>query len=69
MFFEKEEIRYVKIQESLEFYRDQLREEYRSLAKRVDLTFRLWIACVVTGFLVLLSGLILVFIGAVAQAV
>jgi hypothetical protein len=52
-FFGDDSIRFSKIEESLQFYRDHLNNEYQSLLRQANLTYRLWLGCVGLGFLVL----------------
>jgi len=51
-FFSREPISYSKIEQTLTFYRDHLSKEYEGLAQQVNVTFCLWITCVVIGFLI-----------------
>ena len=68
-FFADDEIRYSKIQESLEFYREHLNEEYQSLVKQANTTYKLWIVCVCLGFLVLCAGVISMISGHISEGV
>jgi Cyanobacterial TRADD-N associated 2-Transmembrane domain len=66
-FFQDESIRFTKIQETLQFYRDHLNGEYQNLLKQANLTYRLWITCVVLGFLILLSGVVAMLVGYISE--
>ena len=55
-FFKDESDRFLKIQETLQFYRDHLNNEYQTLLRQATLTYRLWLACVSVGFIILLAG-------------
>lgn len=68
-FFEDDGIRYTKIQESLKFYRDHLSNEYQSLLKQANTTYQLWLACVILGFLTLLSGIVAMLSGNITEGV
>jgi hypothetical protein len=61
-FFEGDQVRYKKIQESLTFYRDHLNGEYQSLSNQAKSTYYLWIASVVLGLGALVAGVILLFL-------
>jgi hypothetical protein len=61
-FFEGEQVRYRKIQETLKFYRDHLNGEYQSLSNQARFTYYLWIASVILGLAALVSGVILLFL-------
>ncbi len=61
-FFEGDQVRYSKIQETLKFYRDHLNREYMSLSDQARLTYYLWIASVVLGLAALTSGVVLLFL-------
>lgn len=61
-FFEGDQVRYQKIQESLKFYRDHLNGEYQSLSNQAKFTYYLWIASVVLGLAALVSGVILLLL-------
>ena len=50
-------------------YRDHLNEEYQSLLRQASLTYRLWLACVLFGFLVLIAGIVAMLAGYVTQGV
>jgi len=56
-FFQDDSERYSKIQETLKFYRDHLHNEYQSLLKQANLTYKLWIICVSFGFIILFFGI------------
>jgi serine/threonine protein kinase len=60
-FFEGDQVRYKKIQETLKFYRDHLNGEYQSLSNQAKFTYYLWIASVILGLAALVSGVILLF--------
>lgn len=68
-FFRDDVDRYDRIRETLEFYRTHLNCEYVSLLRQASTTHRLWLLCVVTGFLVLLSGIVAVLLDRVQQGV
>ena len=68
-FFEGENVRYTKIQETLTFYRDHLNKEYQNLSRQANLTYNLWLCCVGLGFVVVLAGFVLLLFGQVAQSV
>jgi len=68
-FFGDESIRFSKIQESLKFYRDHLNNEYQSLLRQANMTYRLWLGCVGLGFLVLLSGVVAMLFGRITEGV
>lgn len=60
-FFPDNSIRYKKIQETLQFYRDQLSADYENLMKQVQTTYWLWVACIILAFLLLFAGIIALF--------
>ena len=60
-FFEGDQVRYSKIQETLKFYRDHLNREYVSLSDQARFTYYLWIASVILGLAALASGVVLLF--------
>lgn len=62
-FFEGDQVRYTKIQETLKFYRDHLNCEYVSLSDQAKFTYYLWIASVSLGLAALTSGVVLLFMG------
>lgn len=62
-FFEGDQVRYSKIQETLKFYRDHLNREYLSLSEQAKLTYYLWIVSVSLGLAALVSGVVLLFMG------
>lgn len=66
-FFGDDSIRFSKIQETLKFYRDHLNDEYQSLLRQANLTYRLWLVCVGLGFLVLLCGVGAMLLGRIAE--
>jgi hypothetical protein len=68
-FFGDDSVRFSKIQETLKFYRDHLNDEYQSLLRQATLTFRLWLACVGLGFLVLVGGVVAMLLGHIAEGV
>jgi len=57
-FFSEDSISYSKIEQTLKFYRDHLSKEYEGLSQQANVTFRLWIACVAIGFLILIGGIV-----------
>jgi len=61
-FFEGDQVRFDKIQETLKFYRNHLNGEYQSLSNQAKFTYYLWIASVVLGLAALVSGIILLFL-------
>lgn len=61
-FFEGDQVRYKKIQETLKFYRDHLNGEYQSLSSQARVTYYLWIVSVILGLAALVSGIILFFL-------
>jgi serine/threonine protein kinase len=66
-FFRDDSVRFSKIQESLNFYRDHLNQEYQSLLSQANLTYRLWLGCVGLGFLVLLGGVSAMLLGRIQE--
>lgn len=62
-FFEGDQVRYRKIQETLKFYRDHLDGEYQSLSSQAKFTYYLWIVSVALGLGALVAGTILLFLG------
>lgn len=68
-FFENQRIRYQKIDETLKFYVGHLDREYTTLSKQADTTYKLWVFCVVLGILILVSGIIMTFIGMLTQGI
>lgn len=66
-FFGDDSTRFSKIQESLKFYRDHLNSEYQNLLRQATMTYRLWLACVGLGFLVLLAGIITMLAGRIPE--
>jgi serine/threonine protein kinase len=60
-FFKAGNTRFEKIEESIKFYRDNLTGEYTALTKQAELTYRLWLCCVGIGFLLLATGIVLMF--------
>jgi hypothetical protein len=66
-FFQDDSVRFSKIQETLEFYRAHLNEEYLSLLRQATLTYRLWLGCVAFGFLILLVGVGTMLSGRITQ--
>ncbi|HEX5735650.1 MAG TPA: serine/threonine-protein kinase [Blastocatellia bacterium] len=67
LFFEEESIRYNQILETLRFYRDHLNKEFQILTKQANIIFLLWIGCVALGFCILVTGLITMLIGKIAE--
>lgn len=61
-FFEGDQVRYRKVQETLSFYRDLLKEEYKFLSSQARLTYYLWVAAVVLGLICLVTGIVLLFL-------
>jgi len=66
-FFGEDNIRYAHTRETLEFYRKHLAKEYNSLSNQANTTYWMWIGCVAFGAIILFSGLILTFLGMLAQ--
>jgi len=58
-----------QVRQTFEFYRKHLDEEYRQLSSQIDSSHKLWIACVGIGFVILMTGLVAVLFGRVAQGV
>jgi serine/threonine protein kinase len=61
-FFEGDQVRYKKIQETLKFYRDHLNSEYQSLSNQAKLTYYFWIISVSLGLGALVASVILLFL-------
>lgn len=57
--------RFQQVQDTLAFYREQLRAEYDTLLKQARVTFWLWLVCVGVGFAVLAVSLVLMLTGKV----
>jgi serine/threonine protein kinase len=68
-FFANQSIRYQKIDETLKFYVGHLDREYKTLSKQADTTYKLWVFCVILGILILVSGIVMTFIGMLTQAI
>ena len=68
-FFENQSIRYQKIDETLKFYVGHLDREYKTLSKQADTTYKLWVFCVILGILILVSGIVMTFIGMLTQGI
>lgn len=68
-FFADDEARYVKVQETLRFYRDHLNNEYQSLLSQAKQTYFLWVISVVSGLLMLLTGVGAMLFGAVSKGI
>jgi serine/threonine protein kinase len=66
-FFDGDKARFEKIEESIRFYRNNLNSEYEGLSKQANLTYKLWIACVTLGFVILLAGIVLMFTAGLAK--
>jgi serine/threonine protein kinase len=66
-FFGDDSVRFLKIQETLNFYCSHLNEEYQSLLRQANLTYRLWLGCVGLGFLVLLGGVGAMLLGRIQE--
>jgi hypothetical protein len=66
-FFSSSTDRYAEIKGSLQFFRDGLQREYEELSGQAKLTYRLWVACVALGFVVLVTGVALMFANRIAQ--
>ena len=56
-----------QIQQTFEFYRNHLNEEYHQLTAQIDRIHKLWIGCVGIGFLVLIVAVITVLMNHVTQ--
>lgn len=68
-FFENQTIRYQKINETLKFYVEHLDREYKTLSKQADMTYKLWVFCVVLGILILVAAVIMTFVGMLTQGI
>jgi serine/threonine protein kinase len=66
-FFSSSTDRYAEIKGSLQFFRDGLQRDYEELSAQAKLTYKLWVACVALGFLVLVLGVGLMFANRIAQ--
>ncbi len=62
-FFQGDQVRYEKIEDTLSFYREHLSKDYEALSSQAQLTYYLWITSVVIGLGALVCGLILLFRG------
>jgi hypothetical protein len=61
-------VQFDKIEGTLGFFRDRLSRQYEHLDRQASQTFALWRICVAFGFAVLSGGLILIFMGRLAEA-
>lgn len=68
-FFRADRVRFEKIEESIQFYRDNLNEDYHRLARQADLAYKLWLGCVGVGFLLLAAGIVMMFVAGLAKGV
>lgn len=68
-FFANQSIRYQKIDETLKFYVGHLDREYKTLSKQADTTYKLWVFCVILGILILVSGIVMTFVGMLTQGI
>ncbi|HEX4809932.1 MAG TPA: serine/threonine-protein kinase [Bryobacteraceae bacterium] len=66
-FFAGDKVRFDKIEESLKFYRENLKVEYQRLSHQAEMTYKLWIACVGFGFVILALGVVLMFFSDLAR--
>jgi len=66
-FFDGDKARFDKIEESVLFYRNNLRSEYDGLSKQADVTYKLWVVCVALGFVILVTGIVLMFTAGLAK--
>ena len=66
-FFAGDKVRFDKIEDSLRFYRENLKTEYQRLSHQADLTYKLWLACVAFGFFILALGIVLMFFADLAR--
>jgi TM2 domain-containing membrane protein YozV len=53
----------------LQFYRDHLNGEYKSLLQQANTTYKLWLCCVLLGFLVLIAGVVAMLAGFIGQGI
>jgi hypothetical protein len=60
---------YQAVQESIRLYREQLKREYDQLSVHIGRTRTLWLACVATGFLILLLGIGTVIAGRATEGI
>lgn len=58
-----------QVQQTFEFYRNHLNEEYHQLTTQIDRTHKLWIGCVGGGFLVLIAAVVAVLMNHVTQGI
>jgi serine/threonine protein kinase len=63
IFFQNATDRHRRIEETLKFYRQQLDREYTRLDAQAIQTHRLWLACVLLGFGVLIGGVLAMLAG------
>jgi serine/threonine protein kinase len=66
-FFAGDKVRFDKIEDSLRFYRENLKTEYQRLSHQADLTYKLWLGCVAFGFFILALGIVLMFFADLAR--
>ena len=66
-FFRADRVRFEKIEESIRFYRDNLNGDYQRLAKQADLAYKLWLGCVAVGFVLLATGIVMMFVAGLAK--
>ena len=66
-FYASPQDHYQSIQQTLEFYREHLHSEYANLLSQAKITFKLWVGCVVVGFVTFSGGVIAMLAGAVTQ--
>ncbi|MEK3660253.1 serine/threonine-protein kinase [Paenibacillus sp. FSL F4-0236] len=60
-FFSNEQLRQEEISASREFYRNHLDLDYKTLLSQAKISFWLWFATLVIGFLIILTAIILLF--------
>jgi serine/threonine protein kinase len=67
LFFQAESVRFTKIEETFQFYRDHLNVEFQALSKQAGITFVLWVSCVALGFCILVAGVIMMILGKITE--
>lgn len=68
-FFSNDEARYTKIEETVQFYRDHLNDEYQAIMAQARQTYILWVVCVIIGLMMLVAGTISMLAGYVSNGV
>ena len=43
--------------------------EYKTLSQQADTTYKLWVFCVILGILILVSGVVMTFMGSLTQGI